>query len=83
MPPLQFTSTVDANGVLSLNVPVGKDAANQVVRVTIEPSPSDGGGAGDSHEAWRKFLAATAGTIDDPTFRRHDQGALEQENIFP
>ena len=30
-----------------------------------------------SPEAWRQFLERVAGSIPDPTFRRHDQGIVD------
>ncbi|MGD0089643.1 MAG: hypothetical protein ABSE73_06955 [Planctomycetota bacterium] len=32
--------------------------------------------------AWRKAVLATAGSIPDPSFRRHEQGAYEKREPF-
>ena len=60
---------VGPDGTLSVTIPIGKDAANQDVKVTIEPLhetkrlPS-------TPEEWKEFVQSTAGSINDPTFRR-------------
>jgi hypothetical protein len=36
---MELTTTVGANGVLQMAIPLGPEAANCAVRVTIEPEP--------------------------------------------
>lgn len=36
---MELTATVGANGVLQMAIPLGPEAANRAVRVTIEPEP--------------------------------------------
>ena len=33
-----------------------------------------------TQEEWRQFVMRMAGSIPDPTFRRHDQGTFEQRD---
>jgi hypothetical protein len=44
--------------------------------VPVEPSPM-------TREEWYEFVLATAGSIADPTFVRHDQGEYEQREELP
>lgn len=75
-------SKVGADGVLHLDVPVGPTDANQEVQVTIEavrtgvPRPM-------TQEEWKAFILSTAGSITDPTFRRHEQGEYEPREELP
>lgn len=66
-------SKVDADGVLRVSVPVGEAAAEREVQVTIESEVS-----AMTAEEWRYWVEKHAGSIADPTFRRHDQGDYEQ-----
>ncbi|MBT8420290.1 MAG: hypothetical protein KJO08_05440 [Gammaproteobacteria bacterium] len=39
---------------------------------------------GMSNDQWQQFVYETEGSISDPTFRRHPQGAFEQrDEVFP
>jgi hypothetical protein len=67
-------SRVDSDGVLRVTVPVGVADANQEVQVTIEPARAP---RMTSNE-WRTWVRTTAGSVTDPTFRRHEQGAYEE-----
>jgi len=67
-------SKVDSNGVLQLTLPVGLAEANREVQVTVEPVSTRIA----SQEEWRQFIMRTAGSITDPTFRRHEQGEYEE-----
>ena len=71
-------SRVGADGVLQLSVPVGAGEANREVQVTIEAGPMT-----MSQEEWRQWVEKMAGSIADPTFRRHDQGEYEQREELP
>lgn len=72
-------SRIGDDGVLQLTVPVGKEQANRDVEVTIAPveKPSM------TQEEWREFILSTAGSIDDPTFNRHEQGDYERREELP
>ena len=34
-------------------------------------------------EEWREFVMSVAGSIPDPSFRRHDQGRFESQEELP
>jgi hypothetical protein len=67
-------SKVDSNGVLQLTLPLGLPDAGREVQITVEPV----GPPAMSQEEWREFIMRTAGSITDPTFRRHEQGEYEK-----
>jgi hypothetical protein len=67
---------VGCDGIVHLAVPVGADAANRDVRVTVEPIA-----AGLlTPKSWQDFVWATAGSVTDETFERPPQGTFEQRN---
>ena len=74
-------SRVGSDGVLHITVPFGKDEADQEVQVTIDPvqacAPSM------TQQEWHDFVLATAGSITDPSFVRHEQGEYEQREHMP
>lgn len=70
------TARVGADGVL--HVPLGAHEANQQVRITIESA-----GPHMSQEDWQNWVLSVAGSITDPTFRRHEQGDYEAREQFP
>lgn len=74
---MTIQSKIGPDGVLHLDVPVSVAAANQEVQVTIEPVPAM------TQEEWRRRVLASAGSIPDPTFMRHEQGQLEQRDPLP
>jgi hypothetical protein len=78
--PITVNSTVGADGVLRVTVPIGASDANREVRVTIEPaSPA----ARMTQDEWRQFVLSTAGSVTDPTFVRHPQGEFERREELP
>ena len=76
-----FTWRVGANGVLHVTVPLSPADADREVVVTIEPSP--GPRRPISPEEWRAWIVATAGSVPDPTFFRHEQGEWERRESLP
>jgi hypothetical protein len=76
---LVLHSRVGADGVLHLMVPIGQDAADREVQVTIDPV----GPAPMTQEEWRNFVFTTAGSITDPSFVRHEQGEYERREELP
>lgn len=34
-----------------------------------------------TQEEWKQFVTSVAGSIPDPTFRRHDQGTFESQRV--
>jgi hypothetical protein len=79
---IELTSRVGPDGVLSLNLPLGPDEANAEVLITVQTGNGKGRGWNDQ-QAWEAFVRSTAGSIDDPTFGRHDQGEYEQRDPLP
>jgi len=72
-------STVNGDGTLV--VPLGPALAGKHVQVTVEPAAPDVKKAADmTQEEWLAFIAATAGSIPDPTFFRHDQGEHQERD---
>lgn len=66
---------VNADGMLSLSVMLGKDEANKIATVSVEVPET---ARFPNREAWLQFIDATAGSIQDPSFFRHPQGELEE-----
>jgi hypothetical protein len=80
MTSVEVTTHVDANGVLRLEVPLGRQTEKMIV--TIKPASLVPAKAPPrTKEEWLKFIADTAGSITDPTFVRHPQGELENLSI--
>jgi hypothetical protein len=75
-------SKVGPDGVLRVTVPVGEAEANREVQVTIAPATA-AAPPSMTPEAWRDFVRATAGSVTDPSFVRHDQGAYEAREDLP
>ena len=69
-----LTSKVGPDGMLHLALP--PDAADQEVRVTIEPI---GPKKVMTQEEWRAFVLSTAGTWQGE-FERPEQGELEERD---
>ncbi len=79
---VEVNSRVGSDGVLNLRLPMGKTEANRKVKVTVQ-SAGDSENERERQQAWQRFVRTTAGSIDDPTFKRHDQGQLaETEDLF-
>jgi hypothetical protein len=74
-------SRVGSDGVLHITVPIGKEDADREVQVTIDPVRV-GPPPSMTQEEWRDFVLKTAGSITDPSFVRHDQGACAHRNDF-
>jgi hypothetical protein len=51
------------------------------VQVIIDPAPV--GPPPMTQEEWRDFVIATAGSISDPSFVRHEQGEYECHEELP
>jgi hypothetical protein len=72
-------SRVGRDGILHITVPIGSDAADQEVQVTIDPV----GPSPFTQEEWRKFVQTTAGSVSDPSFARQEQGEYERREELP
>jgi hypothetical protein len=75
-------SRVASDGVLCITVPIGKEAADREVQVTIDPVQV-GPSTSMTQEEWRDFVLKTAGSITDPSFVRHEQGEYEVRDELP
>ena len=76
---IHVESRVGPDGVLRVEIPIGIDEADLEVRVWIEPLPSSAS-MNDERPDW---LTSMAGSIDDPTFHRYDQGEFEIREPLP
>ncbi|MBI4580560.1 MAG: hypothetical protein HY718_12710 [Planctomycetes bacterium] len=78
---MELRSRIGADGVLTVTVPMGVTEANREVIVTVEAvepslrSPVD-------RETWQRIVEETSGSIQDPTFCRHEQGDYEQREAW-
>ncbi len=72
-------ATSGRDGILHLDIPVNIPGAEFEVVVVLQPSRHAGPTPAPVHPDWPpRFFEETAGSIDDPTFRRHDQGKFEE-----
>ena len=72
-------SRVGADGILNISLPIGKADADREVQVTVDPV----GSSPMTQEEWRNFVLATAGSLADPSFVRHEQGEYERREQLP
>jgi hypothetical protein len=72
-------SRVGADGVLTVSVPLSAEDANREVTVTIEPVS----GRQMTQEEYSDWVMKVAGSIDDASFRRHEQGQYERREELP
>jgi hypothetical protein len=70
-----------SDGVLRIDVPMGKEEADQDLQVTIEPAKV--GPSPMCQEAWRQFVMETVGSVTEPIFVGHEQGEYEQREGLP
>lgn len=71
-------SRVGADGVLQLTVPIGQDAADKEVQITIDPLTH----RATTQEEWRQFVLSTAGAWQGD-LERPEQGKYEQRDELP
>ncbi|MCI0642829.1 MAG: hypothetical protein L0Y72_01810 [Gemmataceae bacterium] len=69
-----FSARVGDDGVLRVTVPVGIQDADQEVQVTVEPVAKKT----MTQKEWEAWVQSMAGSITDPSFRRHEQGEYEE-----
>ncbi len=75
---IEMKSKVGRDGVLKVAVPMVEAEANRQVNITVEsvePVPSN---PSVSPAKWRQFIKEVAGSIWDPTFKRHEQGECDE-----
>lgn len=75
---LELESRVGPDGVLVLTVPVGQENANREVKVIVDSIDRKNPGAPITQQEWEQMIRETAGSIDDPTFVRPEQGRFEE-----
>lgn len=73
---LTMTKRVGADGVLQLKIPVGIDAANQEVRIIVEPAPLK---PITSPADWAAWVDSMAGAWQGD-FERPPQGELQERD---
>jgi len=78
MTSIELKSRADANGILNLSIPLGRAEANCEVRVVVERLSKT-----MTDDEWKQAVLATAGSISDPTFKRHPQGDYEKRDELP
>ena len=79
----ELTAQVGEDGVLTLNVRLGRADANKTVRVVVETVEGAAGDPARSREEWERVVQGMAGRITDPTFDRQPQGEYEQRDELP
>jgi hypothetical protein len=83
MQTLRTLGKASRDGVLRLEIPVGSPDAEFEVVVVLQPSRTAPAPANPEVLGWPPhFFEETAGSIQDPTFRRHDQGEFETRPDF-
>lgn len=76
---IEVLSRIGGDGVLRLNVPMPPVDAGREVRVIVEAAPLPL----LTQEEWRASIMRLAGSISDPTFRRHEQGEHQERDPLP
>jgi len=80
---LRVQSESSSDGVLHLDIPVDAPNAFYDVVVVLQPMAREAEPRTPGELGWPPgFVAETAGSIQDPTFRRHEQGAGEKRLEF-
>lgn len=75
----KLRSHVGADGMLTLQLPAGVTETDVDVEITVRPISEAAGFAAEAERReWQAFVERTAGSIDDPSFYRHDQGVYEE-----
>ena len=83
MPVAEYHARVGPDGTLDLHLSLGLEQANHDVTVIVK-STEDKPARAASQEEWERIIRETAGSIDDPTFVRPEQGEFERrDDPFP
>lgn len=79
MQTVRVVAKTDADGSLSLRIPLGQPEAEFEVVVVVQPTAAPVPGPTPEQRGWPTgYLDRTYGSIDDETFVRHPQGELPQ-----
>jgi len=73
---VQFNSQVGDDGVLNVQIDLGRAEAKKEVVVTIQPVAKDKSTGKDLY--WSEFIQQTYGSCHDLGLERHNQGEFEQ-----
>ena len=83
MQTLRTLAKADADGVLHLDIRAGAPDAEYEVVVVLQPKSAEPRPKTPEELGWPpRFFEETAGAIQDPTFRRHEQGEFEKRLDF-
>lgn len=74
---IQFHSRVGDDGVLNVQVNLGRTEASKEVVVTVAPLPDSNESSPNSSQSWQEFVAATYGACAGLGLERPDQGEFE------
>jgi hypothetical protein len=79
----ELTAQAGPDGLVTLNVPLGKNGANKTVHVVVETVEKGTFGQPVTQEEWIRFVHHMAGGITDASFKRQPQGDYEQREELP
>ena len=82
MKTIQTKLRTGPDGEVSLNVSSGMPDMDLDVTIIMQPAGSNVSGSVRDPEDWKRFIAETSGSIQDPTFERHEQGSYEQRDSW-
>jgi hypothetical protein len=83
MQTIQIRTQAGEDGVLHLNIPVGTPNAEYQVVLVLQSTTDTPAPKSPEELGWPPhFFEETAGAIEDPTFRRHEQGEFEKRLDF-
>jgi hypothetical protein len=80
MSTIHTTTHTGPDGVLKLEVPLNMPDTDLDVTLMVQPRKNS---APKNREEWLQFINDTAGSIDDPSFFRHEQGEYEIRDPLP
>lgn len=80
MQTIHVTKKAEADGSLSIRLPLGQPEAEYEIVVIVQPKAADCGAIGRDWPA--DYFERTFGSIDDETFVRPPQGALPEAVDF-
>jgi hypothetical protein len=75
---IQFHSRVSDDGVLNVQVNLGRTEANKEVVVTIVPLSAVDQADEAAGMSWHEFVARTYGSCACQGLERHEQGSFEE-----
>ena len=74
---IQFHSRVGDDGILNVQLNLGRSEATKEVLVTVEPICTEGKATEASAMPWHEFVEQTYGSCVDLRLERHEQGIFE------